>query len=162
MGEDGQAQAPGVCVTDVVDPALYGCVDPFEGNFAAPMVIPQFPIFSLERDPLSTFEQAMFWKNDKTQKRDSLCDGARLAFGFVQGQAQFGKFGDDAAAPFVQFCFVVREQQKIIHIADVTLAAQVAFDEMIEGVEVAVRPELAGEVADGQSARTVGGKESLP
>ena len=48
---------------------------------------------------------------------------------------------------------------EVVHIAHVARAAQLALDEVVERIHVAVGPELAGQVADGQAARTVDGKE---
>ena len=47
----------------------------------------------------------------------------------------------------------------IINITHISFAAQLAFDEMIDGIEEDIGPELAGQIADGQPARAQGGKQ---
>ena len=58
-----------------------------------------------------------------------------------------------------QLRLAVAEQREIVHVAQVGRAAQLALDEMIEGIEIAVRPELRGQIADRQAARTAGGEQ---
>jgi len=41
---------------------------------------------------------------------------------------------------------ILGKEQKIIHIADVGLAFQFALDEVVEGVEVDIRPELGSQM----------------
>ena len=48
------------------------------------------------------------------------------------------------------------------HIADVAFAMQFTFYKMVKWIEIAVCPELAGEVANRQAARAVDRKETLP
>ena len=50
-------------------------------------------------------------------------------------------------------------KQQIVHVAHVAAAAQLALDKMVKGIEVAVGPELRGQVADRQAARPAGGQE---
>ena len=54
---------------------------------------------------------------------------------------------------------VIGKKQEIIHEAQVGRAAQLTRHEMIELVEIAVCPKLTGQVADGQAARAVDGKQ---
>ncbi len=108
--EDGAAQPPGICVTDMVYPALNGQVDGFQGEHAASMCLPRFSKFPLERKPFLPFQQAMIRINEESEKWNPFRDWAGLAFGFVQGQAQFGELGDDSFTPKGKCSFVVREQ----------------------------------------------------
>jgi hypothetical protein len=66
----------------------------------------------------------------------------------MEGETKFHKSLDNALPPFKQFTFLIGEQKKIIYVTNVAFAGQFAFDKMIERVEVTIRPELAGEVAD--------------
>ena len=46
---------------------------------------------------------------------------------------------------------ILREDQEIIHVADVAFHSQLLFYEMIEAIEMDVREELAGQIPDGQA-----------
>ena len=72
---------------------------------------------------------------------------------FMDGQAQPGEEVDNFLSPIAQPGFIVVKEEKIVDVAQVSLAFELAFDEMIELVQVHIGPELAGQVADGQPAR---------
>jgi hypothetical protein len=70
----------------------------------------------------------------------------------MHGQTQRDQKIFDGPLPVPQLLFRVAEEQKIIDIAQVRMAPQITFDELVEFIEIAVGPELAGEIADGQTA----------
>ena len=79
----------------------------------------------------------------------------------MNGQAQASQALLDGRFPGPQGGFVIRKKGEIIHIAQVPFAVQLPLDKVIEGVEIAIGPKLAGQVADGQPAWAVGGKQII-
>src|SRR5208282_2369379 len=61
--------------------------------------------------------------------------------------------------PRPQLSAAVGEEREVIHIAKVGSTLQLAGDELIKRVQIAVGPELRGEVADRQAARPADGKK---
>ena len=53
--------------------------------------------------------------------------------------------------------FVGREEQEVIHIAQVPFAAQDALDELVQRIQVDIGPELRGLVANRQATRAAQG-----
>ena len=54
---------------------------------------------------------------------------------------------------------LVAEQGEIVDVAEIGAAAELARHELIEGVQVAVGPELRGEIADRQTPRPADGEQ---
>ena len=52
----------------------------------------------------------------------------------------------------LEYDLIVAKQQEVIHVADIPLAAQLVLHEMIQCVEIDIRPELARQVPDRQAA----------
>ena len=67
----------------------------------------------------------------------------------------------DGRAPLPQRLGVRRQQDHIVDIAQVLLALQGALDEVVQVVEIDVAPELAGQVANGQTPFVVLPEEAL-
>ena len=65
----------------------------------------------------------------------------------------------DGLLPCPQRSLSVSKKQKIVHVADVACTVEFSFHKMVKGIQITVRPELAGEIADGQTSRPVDGKE---
>ena len=61
---------------------------------------------------------------------------------------------NDLRSPILDFFLVVREQQEIIHVAEIAFAVEFPFDKVIEGIEKTIRPKLTGEITNGQAARS--------
>ena len=83
-----------------------------------------------------------------------------MGFG-MNCQPQVGETRVHCMLPRPQSCFVCSEKQEVVHITDVALAAQGAFDEVVERVEIHVGPELARQIADREATWTVYGKEVI-
>jgi hypothetical protein len=97
------------------------------------------------------------WIDDEAEPGESRPDGHRLGFILVQGESQPGEEVDNRPLPAPQLGLGVREQRHVVHVADVGPAAQRAFDELIQRMEVAVGPELRCEIADRQASGACGG-----
>src|SRR5690606_22907796 len=72
----------------------------------------------------------------------------------MQRQALAGKSFLYSTLPLPEYIFVLREQEKVVYIAQVGWTAELTLHEMVEAVEINIAPELAGEVSDRQPART--------
>ena len=74
--------------------------------------------------------------------------------GLARMEAQAAAFQEagDAAPPFLEAVGVVVEECEVVHVAQVALRSQDLLAEVVQAVEVDVREELAGQVADGQAA----------
>jgi hypothetical protein len=109
----------------------------------------------LECNSFAAFQPSVFWKDRKTQKWNAFCNGSGLRSFFVKCQAVICEPFDDLLMPFQKLPPVIRKQKEIIHVTNVPLAVQFPFHKMVKGIQITICPELAGEVADGQAARTV-------
>ena len=98
--------------------------------------------------------------DDEPQKGQALAHRAWVRAG-VDRQPQPGHPLDDGVAPGPQGPLVVGEQHEIVYIAHSSPAAQLPPAKVVERVEVAVGPKLAGQVANGQSSRAKGSQEAL-
>jgi len=57
--------------------------------------------------------------------------------------------------------FVIAEEGEVVHVAEKLGDFESFFDEVVKAVEVDVGEELAGEVADGKTTRTVWGQAQI-
>ena len=80
----------------------------------------------------------------------------------MDGQSQSSQELDNRLAPFVQAGFLVVKQDKIVYITEISVAIEPALDKLIQVIQVDICPELAGEVAEWQSAWTKSGKQIIP
>ena len=79
------------------------------------------------------------------------CGGAmQLSFAGMEPQAQGRQIGDQQLAGLAQGLRVIGEEGQIIHVAQTGPDARQGAEVVIEGIEVQVGQELAGEVADGR------------
>lgn len=67
----------------------------------------------------------------------------------------------DAPTPLLQHVGVVVKEREVVDVAEITLRAQHFLDEVVEGVEVDVGEELAGQVADGKAATSLVRREEV-
>ena len=70
----------------------------------------------------------------------------------VDGQSQTNESLLDLILPFPKRVLIFCEQKEIIHETQVGRAAQFPFDEVVEAIQAYIAPELAGQVANGQTA----------
>jgi len=61
----------------------------------------------------------------------------------------------DLPPPLPKLFFIPAEQEKIIHIPDITLAPEFMFHKMIQRIQIDIRPELARQIADRQPSPRV-------
>ncbi len=92
------------------------------------------------------FQAPVSRKDDEAQEGDAFGDRPSLSSILVQGQAEGRQPLNYGGTPVTQLPFVVAEEQKIVNIAQVSGALEVSLDEVIKGIEVAVGPELGGQV----------------
>ena len=97
--------------------------------------------------------------DDETEPRNAVCAGNHLRLRLMNSQTEMTQKIDDGALPFVEPVFAVAEEREIIDVPQISWASQVLRNEAIEGRQVDVAPELAGEIADGQAARAFDGEE---
>ncbi len=98
-------------------------------------------------------------ENDKAQERDTLGDRTGLGPVLVDSQAQGARESNDLLPPAPEGRFVLGKEERIIHITQVSPAFQLPLDELIQLVQVAIGPELRGQVADGQAPGPTGGQQ---
>ena len=91
--------------------------------------------------------------HNEAQERDAFRNGLRLCT-VVHSQSQTRQTSPNLTLPMPQILLLVGEQDEVVDIADVRLAAQLPTDELVEWVHVDVSPELAGQIADRQPPRT--------
>ena len=84
----------------------------------------------------------------------SLC-GQQPRFGLGQFQSKASQLFDDFASQIPQARLVIAEQQEIIRVAQIGAAALLFGNPMIHRIEVKVAPQLACEIADGNTSGTV-------
>ena len=77
----------------------------------------------------------------------------------VDRRAQTGEALDDGRTTLPQLSLVIAEKKKVVHIAQIGGTAQLAGHEMVEAAQIAVRPELAGQVADRQPVWPTGSQK---
>ncbi len=78
LAQDALAQADGVGVAHVVDPAAHGAMHRVDWNLAPAVVLRQPEQAALEVERFAWLQAPVLRENDKAQKRDALADGARL------------------------------------------------------------------------------------
>ena len=98
-------------------------------------------------------ETAVGWEDAETQKVNPHVHWEHDALFHMQRQAQLFKKPRHLLVPVVQLLLVVGKEQKVVHVAYIRTAAQFAFDELVEFVQIDVCPKLTGKVANRQSAR---------
>ncbi len=105
-----------------------------EKPFQAPAVI----------DHVAPLQAAVIGIDHEAQEAEPLCDrpGVRRR---VDGEPETRHSPDDGLAPLPQGFLVSGEHETVVHVPHVAPAPQFALDEVVEGVQVAVGPELAGE-----------------
>lgn len=118
------SQAPGIGITNVIDPAFDRGVKLGEGDFPGAVFIPAQMKTAREFDYVARFDPAMRRKHDKTQLRNAVCAGDDLCRSFMDGQPQPVQKFDDRLFPFVQLAFAVAEQCEIVHVAQIRRALQ--------------------------------------
>ncbi len=155
------AQAPGVGITNVIDPALHRGVEFGKADFIAAILIPTRAQAPCEFDDVARFDKAMGGINNEAQPRDAVCDGNDLRRAGVHRQPQAREKINETALPFIQLALAVAEQGEIINVTQISRATQFALNKPIERREINVAPELAGQVADGQAARTIDGEQII-
>src|SRR5262249_255255 len=77
----------------------------------------------------------------------------------MDGQAQSGQAFLDGSFPPPQGRCIGGKEQHVIDIPHVAGTAQGALDEVVEGVEIDIGPELTGQVANGQATLAQHGKQ---
>src|SRR5487761_2043964 len=90
----------------------------------------------------------------KAQKWNTRRHGKHRALGFMQSEPQSRKKIDDLALPCMQCHLISCKQQEVVNVAHIALAAQLTLDELVERIEIDVRPGLRCLVADRQTTRT--------
>ncbi len=152
------AQTDCVAITHMIDPALYAGIHRFVRYLATGTGVDKSTQFAPEVYSFSAFEATMVGVDDEAEEGDAFGHRSRVDAG-VDSEAQAGATFDDGPMPIPQHALVVAETDKIIHETHIGRAAQFPFDEVIEGIQIAVGPELAGEVANWQPPGPVDGKE---
>lgn len=107
---------------------------------------------------LAAFQPAAFGEDGEPGKREAFADRTRMR-PLVESQAERRHAQLDGPQPSPQFALVVPEQEQIVHVAHVAATADLALDEMVDGVQVHVGPELARQIANRQTARPHGGQQ---
>jgi len=143
----------------VVDPALNRSVKFGEGDGSGAILIPARSQAAREFDDVAGLDAAMGGIDDEAKPGNAVRTGNDLGLRFVDGQTQAAQEIDDGALPFIEPALAVIEKRKIIDIAQIGLASQVLRDEVVERRQIDVAPELAGQVADRQTARAFDSEE---
>ena len=136
----------------MIDPTLDTGLQFLPGQAASPVLCPAVMKPAPGVDNLGALQPAVILKQLKAQKGKPGPAGPHLGAGFVHGQPQGGQIFDDLPTPIGQLAFIVAKKQHVIDVAQVGRAVQAALDEMVQRIQVDIRPELAGEIADGQAA----------
>ena len=97
--------------------------------------------------------------DDEAEPGDAGVHRQHLRPGLVNDQPQSSQPLDDRRLPRPQRALVVAEQGEVVDVAEIGAAAEFARHELIEGMQVAVGPELRGEIADRQPPRPADGKQ---
>ena len=79
----------------------------------------------------------------------------------MNAQPDFGELLLDGRSPGVQFRLVVGQQQRVIHVTQISRRPQFLPNEMVEFVQIEIRQELAGEVADRDTVASLRGREQI-
>src|SRR5215470_13770848 len=105
-------------------------------------------------DTLTSFQTSSLWEDHKTQERDPFRHRPRLC-ARMDGQAHSGQTFLYGRFPRPQCRWIGSKEQHVIDIPHIARTAQGALDEVVEGVEIDIGPELTGQVTDGQAARAM-------
>ena len=155
------AQPPGVGVAHVVDPALHAGVQFGERDLTGPVRVQIALQPAGEVHRVAPLEPAVRRIHHEAQPGDAARRRQHLRLCFVNRQPLARQASDDRVFPHPQLGLAVAEQGEIVHVAQVRAAAQLALDEPVEVVQIHVRPELRGQIADGQAARATGGEQVI-
>lgn len=141
-------------MTDMRDPSLHAGVQSFERDLSLSEPLPEFYVAALKCHSIASFEPQMAGIHAPTEKWNSRLCWEDLRFGFMQGESKRCEKSHHFKTPLVQAVFIFSKEQEVIHVTDVAGAFEFALDEMIQRIEIYVRPELAGKVANRQTARS--------
>ena len=139
--EDVALQAPGIGVSDVVDPSLYRGIE--IGDADAAVMVFVYPVTqATSRHPdFACFHASM--------RHGIPCvTGATCAVGSWMTRRRRAMRSMIARFHSQQGSLAVREQHEVVHIAEIRLTAQLPRHELVERMQVAVRPELGREISD--------------
>ena len=158
MPQHRLAQAHGVAIAHVIDPALHAGSDPGQGYRISVPGGHQMSQVAPKIDALASLQASSLREDHKTQDGNAFCHRSRMR-ARMDGQAQSGQAFLYGSFPGPQGRCIGGKEQHVIDIPHIARTAQGALDEVVEGVEIDIGPELAGQVADGQATRAQRGKQ---
>ena len=88
-------------------------------------------------------------ENPISQQIETASDGHDVRLVRMQAEAFLAQAFARLPAQFRQSRLVVVEDHHVIHVAEIRLDPEVFLHEVVEGIEIEIGEELAGEVADG-------------
>src|SRR6202521_2674745 len=150
--EDRVAQAPRICMLSVSDPCPHARFDITEPDRSCPPLIAEAAQAIAKASHVVLGEAtATVGVQLKAEKLRRL--GARQDHGLarVKLEPTAGEVPLNPQPPVRQYGGIIVEQREIIHVTHVG-CPQYFGHEMIEAIEIKVREELAGQVADRQTA----------
>ena len=157
--KDVPSQAPGIAIADVVHPAFDAGVKLAEADSPGTVVVEALAEMAGGRAHLARLDQAVTRMDDETQPRNAAGCRQDLRRVLVNRQPQVRQTPDERTLPRPQLAFAVAEQRKVVDVAQVRRATQLAGDELVERMQVTIRPELRGQIADRQATRAAGRQE---
>jgi len=142
------------------------CRDTLLNSSRRDHALPILPLHPLEipgkPKATGTAQTAMCRIDEIAKKVQTARNGYRLLFFRMQTQTQTTrqKFRNTVTY-FPKEGFVVLQNHKIVYITDIATTVQRLFDKVVERVEIEIGEELAGLVAERQSASPFGGREEV-
>ena len=103
------------------------------------------------RDALAQ-QTTVCWEDQETEERHAVGGAIDDALALMQRETQPVQKPPDRLAEFDQTLAIIAEENKVIAISNVAANAEFLFHEMVEGIEIDVREELAGQIADRQAS----------
>jgi energy-coupling factor transporter ATP-binding protein EcfA2 len=147
-GKDMSAKPPTVGIADMIDPTLYAGIELGKADLAAAVGIKTFAEMAGCVSHFTCLDKPMIREDDKTKPRNTAFHRHYLGRVFVNHQSQNGKAIHDGVFPVPEFTFAVAKERHVIHISEIGRATQLPLHELIERMQVTIRPELRGEIAN--------------
>jgi hypothetical protein len=111
-----------------------------------------------EVDPLASLEPPPLGEDDEPEERNPFINKPWVGTAMKRQPKTLETLGQSSLRT-PQGGLVHTEQHEVVHVAHVTGAAELALHTVIDRVQVDVRPELAGEIADGKATRAIDREE---